>query len=245
MVLLGSLACAAQQPSPATKPAPTPETHAATEPTSDIQGIVKETEQFDMRRHKMGIFWWAPPEFWEISLRQQGYDSEHVRKVFQPFKGYNLFMIAVGDMGVGSIAWAKEPELKKNVLLRDARGNTYKPLPEVPEDISMVVDLMRPIFKNMMGSFGEGIQFVVFPVKDGAGNLVADTHKNSEIYLDVTDMMGSPMSTYTWRFPLTALSPPKYCPVGKEKVEASWKYCPWHGNKLEEQSATDASVSTK
>ena len=245
MVLLASLTCAAQQPSPAGKPTPAPETQVATEPTLDIQTLVKETEQVDMRRRKIGIFWWVPPEFWEISLRQQGYDSEQARKVFQPFKNYNLFMISVGDLGPGNVTWAKDPDLKKKVRLRDARGNPYKPLPEVPQDISLVVELMRPIFKNMMGNFGEGLQFEVFPVKDGAGNVFADAHKQSEIYLDVTDMMGSPMSTYTWRFPLTALSAPKHCPVGKEKVEANWKYCPWHGNKLEDQAAKDLPASAK
>src|SRR5262245_55134160 len=120
MILLTSLSCAAQQPAPAAKPAPTatppmrtPETQVATEPTFDFQAIVKGNEQVDMRRRKMGIFWWVPPEFWEISLRQQGYDSEQARKVFQPFKGYNLFMVAVGDLGVGNIAWAKEADVKK------------------------------------------------------------------------------------------------------------------------------------
>src|SRR5262249_47576010 len=159
-----------------------------------------------MRRGKMGIFWWVPPEFWSVALRQQGFTGEQVTKVFQPFKNYNLFMVAVSDLGVGTATWVKEAEIKKNVALRDHRGNGYKPLPEVPEDISMVMESMRPAFKNMMGDFGEGLQFVIFPVKDAAGNVFADAHKSSEIFLDVTDLMGAPTATYTWRFPLTALA---------------------------------------
>ena len=62
---------------------------------------------------------------------------------------------------------------------------------------------MRPIFKNMMGTFREGMHFVVFPLKDGEGNIFADAHKSSEMYLDVFDLMGTPTNSYTWRLPLT------------------------------------------
>jgi hypothetical protein len=248
--LLATLASAAQQVSTPVKQAarsnPPAETTTSTEPELDIQAIAKETEQLDMRRHKMGIFWWVPPDFWDATLRQQGYTSEQVRKVFQPFRNYNLFMVAVGDMGVGNISWTKEPEVKRSILLRDQRGNTYKPLEEVPTDIGPIIELMRPIYKNMMGNFGEGLQFMIFPAKDGAGNVFADPRKSSEFSLDVADLMGTPKSTYTWRLPLSSMMPPKYCSVGKEKVEANWKYCPWHGNKLEEDAApANAAVPAK
>ena len=104
---------------------------------------------------------------------------------------------------------------------------------------------MRPIFKNMLGNFGEGMQFVVFPLKDGAGNVFADARKSSEMSLDVVDLMGAPTSTYSWKFPLTSLVPPKFCPVGKERVEANWKYCPWHGNKLEDPTTMTPPPSAK
>ena len=244
--LLATLSCLAQStpnakpPAKATAPAASSSTAS---PALDLQALVKETEQVDMQRHKMGIFWWVPSEFWEAVGQQQGLDRDQIASVFQPFKNYNVFIIAVGTLGVGQASWADESEIKKNIVLRDQHGNTYKPLPEAPEDISPIVSLMHPVFKNMMGNFGEGMQFLVFPLKDGAGNVFADAHKSSEISLDVTGLMGTPTSTYTWKFPLTALSPPKYCPVGKERVEANWKYCPWHGNKLEDLSAAPGTAA--
>jgi hypothetical protein len=238
ILLLVSVVSTAQQSSEPTKQAPksapSSENIASIEPEVDMQAIAKETEQLDMRRHKMGIFWWVPPDFWDATLRQQGYTSEQAHKAFEPFRNYNLFMVAIGDMGVGNISWTKEAEVKKSILLRDQSGTTYKPLEDVPRDIGPIIDLMRPIFKNMMGNFGEGLQFVVFPAKDSSGNIFADPRKRSEFSLDVADLMGPATSTYTWRLPLSSLMPPKYCPVGKEKLEAHWKYCPWHGNKLED-----------
>lgn len=236
--LLATLSCLGQSKPDAKPPikvtAPAVSSGTAT-PTIDLQALVKETEQVDMQRRKIGMFWWVSYEFWEAVSQQQGQRDE-VTKAFLPFKNYNVFVVAIGSVGIGQATWADESEIKKNIVLRDQHGNTYKPLPEAPEDMRPLVSLMQPIFKSMLGNFGEGMQFMVFPLKDGAGNVFADARKSSEMSLDVTGLMGEPTSTYTWKFPLTALSPPKYCPVGKERVEANWKYCPWHGNKLEDLS---------
>jgi hypothetical protein len=214
----------------------------AKEPELDTQAVVKETEFVDSRNHKMGVFWWVPIEFWEISLQKQGFSPESAKKAFAPFKKYNLFIVGVGDMGLGNISWMKDADIKKRVLLRDQHGNTYTPVDEIPEDAASIVNVMKPMLKNMMGSMGEGLQFLLFPSVDSTGKVFADPHKSSEIYLDVSDIMGTASSTYTWRLPLSSLSQAKYCPVGKERVEANWKFCPWHGVKLTED-ATAMSVS--
>ena len=248
LILLLAGVCCAQQTAGTTKPgakSPAGETTAAPSPAVDLQALIKETEQVDMRSHKMGVFWWVPTDFWEVSLRAQGYNFASANKIFEPFGTYNVFLVAVGDMGVGDIAWMAEKELKKSIVLRDQHGNTYKPLEELPEDITPMVEIMKPIFKNMMGSFGAGLQFILFPAKDKEGNRFADPRKSSDFFLDVPDLMGTPTSTYTWRLPLTSLSPVKYCPAGKEKVEASWKYCPWHGVKLTDEAPATPAATTQ
>jgi hypothetical protein len=246
-LLLIAPLCFGQQSSTPAKPAAKSNTTVtitlATDPEIDTDSIVKETEQVDTRNHKMGIFWWVPPDFWEAAVRKQGYTSEQATRYFQPFRKYNLFLVAVGDMELGNISWTKEPELKKNLRLRDQRDNVYRPMEELPDDIRPMVDVMKPVFRNLMGNFGDGIQFFLFPAKDASGNSFADPRKTAEIFLDVSDVMGTSTSTYSWKFPLTSLTPPKYCPVGKEKVEANWKYCPWHGNKLEEAVGPSKTVA--
>jgi hypothetical protein len=253
ILLLAGVCCAQQNtgtPKSTTK-LTVGETATAPSLEVDLQALVKETELVDMRAHKMGVFWWVPLDFWDASLRAQGFNSTEAGKAFEPFGSYNVFLIAVGNMGLGNINWIGEKELKKNIVLRDDHGNTYKPIEELPEDIVPMVELMKPIFKNMMGNFGEGLQFILFPAQDKAGKRFADPRKSSDFFLDVSDVMGTATSTYTWRLPLTSLTPPKYCPAGKEKVEASWKYCPWHGVKLTEDApatpvaAPSASPSTK
>jgi hypothetical protein len=238
-LLLITTLCSGQQASSPAKPAANPTTTVeitlSEEPEIDIQAIVKETEQVEVRRLKMGVFWWVPTEFWEASVRKQGFSAEQARKVFLPFRSYNVFIVAVGDLGLATASWTGEADLKKSLLLRDQHGNTYKPLAETPNDVGAMVEVMRPVFKNLLGSVGEGLKFVLFPAKDPGGNVFADPRKSSEIFLDVSELMGISTRTYTWRLPLSSIMPPKYCPIGKEKVEANWKYCPWHGNKLDEE----------
>jgi hypothetical protein len=248
-LLLVASVCLAQETSTPAKPTAKPitagEITLSPEPEIDTQAIIKETEKVESGNHKMGIFWWIPPDFWEAAVRKQGYSAEQARKVFAPFRGYNLFLIGVGDMGAANLIWTQEKEIKKNVALRDQHGNLYKPLEETPKDVSSLISVMKPMLKNMMGDFGEGLQFVLFSAKDSSGTSFSDPRKSSEIFLDVSELMGPATSTYSWKLPLTSLTPPKYCSVGKEKVEANWKYCPWHGNKLDGEPQSKAEVPPK
>lgn len=142
LLLLASFATAQQTPGTAPKIDPkTEKSESKTiivdlqptkEPEFDTQALVKETEFVDTRNHKMGVFWWVPIEFWEISLKKQGYSVESAKKAFAPFKKYNLFIIGVGDMGLGNISWMNDADIKKRVLLRDQHGNTYTPVDEFP-----------------------------------------------------------------------------------------------------------------
>jgi hypothetical protein len=76
-------------------------------------------------------------------------------------------------------------------------------------------------------------QVLFFPAKTSTGKLIVDTGHEGSFSLLIDNLAGQKQSTFEWRLPLTSLTPPKFCPVGKERVEANWKYCPWHGNKLD------------
>src|SRR5262249_38302412 len=114
ILLLAGVCCAQQNtgtPKSTTK-LTVGETATAPSPEVDLQALVKETELVDMRAHKMGVFWWVPLDFWDASLRAQGFHSTEAGKAFEPFGSYNVFLIAVGNMGLGNINWIGEKELK-------------------------------------------------------------------------------------------------------------------------------------
>jgi len=209
-----------------------------TVPEYDTQEIAKETEQLDSHGGKMGLFWWVPVEFWEQSAMKSGVSAARAKQLFAPLGNYNLFIVGVGHYSLNGISWDTEPDLRKNITLRDQAGNTYKPLEKPGDDAQGFSDMMKPILKNILGPMGEGVQLFFFPKKDPEGKEFADPRRTAELTLLVQDLMDPGVNTYVWRLPLTSLSPAKYCPVGKERVNANWKYCPWHGNKLVNEPAT-------
>ena len=76
-----------------------------------------------------------------------------------------------------------------------------------------------------------------FPATNKMAKPVADPLAPGSFSIVVAKLLDGKDKTYEWKLPLTALSPPKYCPVGKERVQANWMYCPWHGVKLDADSA--------
>src|SRR5215813_81182 len=222
-------------------PSAAPSSNKEVDEQIDTTVMAKETEHLDQRNGKMGLFMWVPTEFWEQSTVNAGGSREHAKEYFKPLRDYNVFLVGVGSITVGGMNWVADATLRKNIVLRDQAGDSFKPLDNVSLEAQSFVEILKPTLKTMMGQFGEGVQLLFFPIKDSAGKLFADPRRSSEFSLVVSDLMGTHTSTYTWRPPLTSILPPKYCPIGKERVEANWKYCPWHGNKLD-SDATPAPV---
>jgi hypothetical protein len=238
LLLLVTLA-AAQSPSPT--PTPTPARGGViggivnSEPPLDMQAIIKETQQVEIGQEKMALFWWVPPDFWTALWQAIG-SGQQAPKALATFRDYHLFVIALRNGFGSSISWSDEETIRTHVLLRDQYGKAYKPLNEVPKDLRPLLDQM----KSKMSQPEAELRIIMFPARDAAGNLFADPRKSSELRLEVANLMGPPIKTYFWRFPLTSLSPVKYCPMGREKVEASWKFCPWHGIPLSQETVSPA-----
>ncbi len=219
--------------------AQTPSGKQASGAPADIVAIVKETQHLDQRNNKLGMFWWMPVEYWEQSAISTGMSAEQARESFAPLREYSLVIVAVGNLGLASVNWIPDAEVRKNIVQRDRAGNTYKPLEKISSDAQGMVDVFKPALKNVVGPMADGLNLYFFPAKDASGKEITDPLASTEFSLVVMNLMGGPepTSTYTWRLPVSALMPPKFCPVGKEKVEANWKYCPWHGNKLDTEVA--------
>ena len=86
---------------------------------------------------------------------------------------------------------------------------------------------MYPPVQKLTGD-AEGLVVVLKPVSTGEFSVI------------VSKIIEGKDKSFSWKLPLTALSPPKYCPVGKERLQANWKYCPWHGVKVDEPVGTGA-----
>jgi hypothetical protein len=210
------------------------QTAAADLADSRLDDIIKETQLTVGGKDTAGLVWWLPTEFWEQSAIQQGNSPEQARTTFAPMRNYTMIIVAVGKIGLGNINWHSENEIRSNTTLRDSDGQAYQPLKEISPDAQGIASIVKPVLANILGPTGQNLQILFFPAKTAKGKSIADpTHAGSFSVL-LSNLTSQKESEFAWRLPLSSLSPPKFCPVGKERVEASWKFCPWHGNRLDE-----------
>jgi TonB family protein len=203
----------------------------------DYVALIREIQQEAREPGYVGIIWWIPVEFWEKSAERGGGSAQKASEFYKSLRQYTLIVATVGKIGLGNVNWVSESDLRSNLKLRDAAGNNYDPLQKVSGDAEGLATIAKPMLANMMGTMGQSLQFYFFPAVDKAGNPIADPLSRGSFSVVITSLLGVKESVYEWRLPLTSLSPPRYCPAGKERMEANWKYCPWHGVKLEDPPA--------
>jgi hypothetical protein len=201
---------------------------------SKLDDIIKETQLSVGGKDTAGLVWWLPTEFWEQSAIQQGSSPEQARTTFGPMRAYTMVIVAVGKVGLGNINWHSESEIRSNTTLRDSDGQAYQPLKEISPDAQGIASIVKPVLANILGPTGQNLQILFFPAKTASGRLIADPTHAGNFSVILANLTAQKESEFAWRLPLSSLSPPKFCPVGKERVEANWKFCPWHGNRLDE-----------
>jgi hypothetical protein len=180
------------------------------------------------------LVWWIPSEFWVIASERSGVSEDKATERYAPLKKYTVVAIAVGKIGIGNINWISEPEIRDATTLRDSEGNVYQPVQKLSGDAEGLVSVLKAAFGNMLGSMGQNIQVLFFPATNKMAKPIADPHSQGSFSVVITKLVDGKDQVFEWKLPLTTLSPPKYCQAGKERVQANWKYCPWHGVKLDE-----------
>lgn len=199
-----------------------------------IDDIIQETQQTIRGKDRTGVVMWIPVEFWETSMREQGAPGDPVQQ-FKALRDYTMVMVAGGNIsGLGHISWLDGKTLREHIRLKDTAGNLYEPHRTVSGDAAIIAGVLRPIMANAIGAMGEHMEVFMFPARDSAGNPIADPTRPGSFTVVLSDIPGFGPSQHEWKLPLTSLSPPKFCPSGKERLQANWKFCPWHGIALSE-----------
>jgi hypothetical protein len=222
MALLSPVALLAQTAAPA----------GAEANDSRLNEIIKETQKQVGGKNLAGIVWWVPAEFWEESAMERGSSPQKARERFGSLREYTMVIVLAGKIGIGNINWFSEGDLRSSTSLRDADGQVYKPLSDISSDAVGVTSIIKPVMANILGPAGQNFQVLFFPSKTASGKLIADPTREGRFVISIENLPGTQPMAFEWLPPLTSLTPPKFCPVGKERVEANWKYCPWHGVKL-------------
>lgn len=202
-------------------------------PPPSVEELTRECQQQVTGKDRVGFIWWIPFEFWEASARQGGGSVEDARKQFKSLQEYVTVSVVVAKMGgLGSMEFIPRDTVRANLTVRDALGKEWKPLDNISEEARMLTQVLKPMFASSMGKMGENIELYFFPARNAAGGLIADPLSRKTFSVVLRNVYGPEELNFTWQLPLNALAPPAYCPTGKERVQANWKFCPWHGTRL-------------
>jgi hypothetical protein len=204
--------------------------------TPDDPGILRETQLGVDFNGRTGLVWWIPFEFWIDSAAEHGTSADKARKSLSALQDYTIVGIFIAQVSaLGAFDYVSPVELGKKTFVRDSGGQEYAAIGDVSGDAKNLADIMKPMLTNAMGRAGENFAMLFFPAKGKNGKAIADATSKGQFSIVVKDAVGEPETIFFWRTPLTSLSPPRYCPAGKERVHADWDYCPWHGVKIEDK----------
>jgi len=191
-----------------------------------LQKFIKETQQLKSEGSGMTIVWWIPSEYWEASFRQDKTLSEDGIKMFlETVDQYDLALVIDVEFGMMGSIKGKGPEYVNSHITLTYDGETYQPLPvkDINDDMINFLDMMKPLFVNMMGNLGNEIEFAVFQ-KDGAKIINPLSEGHFELNYDGDD--------FRFRLPLAALLPDKVDPKTGEVFPGNYEFNPYTGDAL-------------
>jgi hypothetical protein len=203
--------------------------------TTDDVDVLRETQLQVSTKDHTGLIWWIPFEFWAQSAEKNGNSPEKAREQLKALRDYTIVGILVGKFSpLGSVDYVTPSDLQKMTAIRDSEGQDYAALTDLTGDAKNLADMLKPVLTNAMGRAGENFALLFFPATKKEGKRIADEAAKGSFSVVLKDVAGDRETIYLWRTPLTSLSAPRYCPVGKERVHADWDYCPRHGVKLDQ-----------
>jgi hypothetical protein len=198
----------------------------------DFTEFIKEVQKWDKNENEMSMTFWIPNAYWHIALANNPkIDEELVAHIESMFENYIFVCIAdIEITSYGTMNYSDEKVLRKSLSLVDSLGNKYLPLADKELDPEMVgiIDGIRPMFAQMFGQMGEGMNFYLFEAKDKNGKNIIDENEVNTFTIKHSN------KSFEYNLPIVSLMAPKACPVDNEEMKGNWNYCPIHGVKLGE-----------
>ena len=190
--------------------------------------LLKELQQQKQTSSHLHMAFWLPPEFFAATMPADAAPST-ARKFQQMLDGYVLFLVADADIGAMG---ALTPKIRADLLGRtrlSIDGGT--PLGTLADsdlrgDLKALVSTLKPLFKSMLGNWGEAFEPIVFKLPANGPTAGSMVMRDGRIVLVLGD------ETFAWRTPLGSLLPPKFDPETNEPFPGNYLYSPFTGRKL-------------
>jgi hypothetical protein len=196
----------------------------------DMGKLTEDTQRTSTDDKNLSLVWWVPPEFWAVSAAQSGgTDQAEIDEFTKLFSKYTIVAVVKGEMGVISMSkFYDENEVRAIARLVDAKGRKLEPIPtkKLESDLVILLSLLKPILKSMIGPAGENMHFLAFPGKDASGAVIADAFRDGEVVVMLDD------ERFSFKTPLPSLLAPMYDATTGQAFPGTFRYNPYTGSAL-------------
>jgi hypothetical protein len=202
---------------------------AANKFTPDFSALNRDLVVTHNADGRLTMVMWMPEEFWRAAFRaSNNLTDDAIDKYIAVIHPYVLIAVVDGQKGITTYNFTDGDALAAETTLEDSHGTTYKPLAldDAGEEIRNLIQLMRPLISNMMGTLGRHLEFLVFSNADKAGNPIADPKASGSLIVHVGNL---PMQ---YRLPIGSVLPPVVDPKSGETFPGNYRFNPYTGNKL-------------
>lgn len=199
----------------------------------DMQSLIKETQKTEKRQSRLTMVWWIPEEFWAEALRSDPSISEvKIRDIVKIVNQFALFVVVDGEIsGFGGVLPVAEQDITNKIVLKAPDGSSLKAIPRNAwnKDLAHLLTIMRPIFAQMLGRYGDGLYFMVFREQNARGKRQLDPTSEARFSVSYSKL------TFRWRLPLGAFLPDKVDPETGEEFPGNYRFNPYTGGRLVEK----------
>ena len=197
---------------------------------NQLDKLVNEIQKVTQNDKNLKLVWWIPTEYWQVSLKENDLATpDQISYLESILNDYTI--VVAGDYFLDSKNGAVDFQVKKilnNVNFYGLNGEKILPLKNSeinPQLQSIVNKTLKPLFTQMLGKMGSGIEFFIYNNIKDEKRIIDPTMPGSfKIVVD--------QEVFQWKLPLISLMKEKTCPIDQEKMEGNWIFCPFHGEKL-------------
>lgn len=198
----------------------------------DFRALIRETQKGSSNPSRMTLIWWVPEDYWRASFMARGdYNEATAEEFYRALRPYTMVLVMDGRHSEnGQVVYRPDTEVRSELMLRGMDGVDYRPIrPEqISEEAKTLIELMRPVFTNLLGPLGQNIRIYYFPARNKEGKPLTDPRASGlfSVFLGNRE--------YRWRLPLSTVMPARKCPTCAEALSGAFKFCPYDGAKLSE-----------
>lgn len=196
----------------------------------DFQSFLQETQKITQGPQSFRLVWWIPTEYWEESLKNDpSMTQDQKNALYEVVDKYTVFSVIDANISnLGSMVPFPKSEIVRKISLSVGQEKNILPLSDgdLSSDAINLFSMMKPLMANMLGQFGQGLEFVCFKGTDANGKRLLNPKSEKSFTINYSE------HSFKWRLPLGSLLPLKYDPLTGEEFPGNYIYNPFTGNKL-------------